>query len=481
MRRANSLASSTAALARALADRLQGKAAPSLIMSMSQMARAGEAQEDQAQPSASAEDCQRAVVGTRAHDARRNGHAAENGTCLAAAAAGARRLKPPSKPAANTVHVQGTGGSAKQLQLPAQPAEGERTSKRRRADQAGQLPAQRRCKGRDQAPEIERQATGTSADPRARQRASSRRRCRRLCVDPCLTAILVHRIARLQGAVALHWLKVLLGTVQPLHPQRARHGSLTGYLLKRVPKAGRVAFAPGPLPTADGHPQHEGRQTARRVRELANDWGRSLTPEHVRALQHELGPENAASVERLKRRCGPAAEAQCCVGMPAEQLCARCKCTQSVDIVSVITEWSTRQGSCLRRMHMPAVHLTTWTTVCPLRTCRVGLLPPTLRTRTYITAQRTDSISTKVLHMRPAQCVCTHLHASDAGCDRLHRGVGSYLATLLTNSSDCSYASILKVNSIHSHPRPQARNNHRPTARRLLFRDSRTVMGLRRS
>jgi len=63
-----------------------------------------------------------------------------------------------------------------------------------------------------------------------------------------------------------------------------------------------VVFAPGPLPTADGHPEHEGRQTARKVRELGNDWGRSLTPEHVRALQQELGPENAASVERLKRR-----------------------------------------------------------------------------------------------------------------------------------------------------------------------------------
>jgi len=56
------------------------------------------------------------------------------------------------------------------------------------------------------------------------------------------------------------------------------------------------------LPTADGHPEHEGRQMARKVRELGNDWGRSLTPEHVRALQQELGPENAASVERLKRR-----------------------------------------------------------------------------------------------------------------------------------------------------------------------------------
>ena len=67
----------------------------------------------------------------------------------------------------------------------------------------------------------------------------------------------------------------------------------------------RVSFAPGPLATADGHPTHEGVQTARKVRELGNDWGRSLTPEHVRALQQELGPENAASVERLKRRSAP--------------------------------------------------------------------------------------------------------------------------------------------------------------------------------
>ena len=44
---------------------------------------------------------------------------------------------------------------------------------------------------------------------------------------------------------------------------------------------------------------------ARKVREVANDWGRSLTPEHVRALQQELGPENAASVDRLKRRSAP--------------------------------------------------------------------------------------------------------------------------------------------------------------------------------
>ena len=64
----------------------------------------------------------------------------------------------------------------------------------------------------------------------------------------------------------------------------------------------RVMFAPGPLPTADGHPAHEGQQTARKVRDLGNEWGRSLTPEQVRALQQELGPENAASVRRLKRR-----------------------------------------------------------------------------------------------------------------------------------------------------------------------------------
>ena len=76
------------------------------------------------------------------------------------------------------------------------------------------------------------------------------------------------------------------------------------YLLK-VARIGRVTFAPGPLPTADGHPRHEGRQTARKVREVANNWGRSLTPEHVRALQQELGLENAASVDRLKRRSGP--------------------------------------------------------------------------------------------------------------------------------------------------------------------------------
>jgi hypothetical protein len=87
----------------------------------------------------------------------------------------------------------------------------------------------------------------------------------------------------------------------------------------RVTRASRVAFARGPLPTADGHPPHEGQQMARKVREVANDWGRSLTPEHVRALQQELGPENAASVDRLKRRSVPPLPAH-----PASRLKVSC-------------------------------------------------------------------------------------------------------------------------------------------------------------
>lgn len=68
----------------------------------------------------------------------------------------------------------------------------------------------------------------------------------------------------------------------------------------------RVSFAEGPLKavhgTADGHPPHEGQQFAARVQALSNDWGSSLTPSHVPAMEAELGPENAPSVERLKRR-----------------------------------------------------------------------------------------------------------------------------------------------------------------------------------
>lgn len=87
-------------------------------------------------------------------------------------------------------------------------------------------------------------------------------------------------------------------------------------------------FAPGPLPTADGHPTHEGQQTARKVRDMGNEWGRSLTPEHVRALQQELGPENAASVGRLKRRCANTADRSVSTHtLSAGQLDVRQHCT----------------------------------------------------------------------------------------------------------------------------------------------------------
>lgn len=69
----------------------------------------------------------------------------------------------------------------------------------------------------------------------------------------------------------------------------------------------RVRFADGPLKavhgTVDGHPAHEGRQSAARVRDVPNPWGDTLKQSHVQELEHELGPENAPSVERLKRRC----------------------------------------------------------------------------------------------------------------------------------------------------------------------------------
>jgi hypothetical protein len=75
----------------------------------------------------------------------------------------------------------------------------------------------------------------------------------------------------------------------------------------------RVHFAPGPLPdTPDGHPAREGRVAAPRptswlvaalkpVPLVAAD---PLTPANIRMLAAELGPLNAPSIGRLKRRVG---------------------------------------------------------------------------------------------------------------------------------------------------------------------------------
>ena len=68
----------------------------------------------------------------------------------------------------------------------------------------------------------------------------------------------------------------------------------------------RVRFAAGPVgdkySTGDGHPDHEGR-VARQRRSLGLSWGHDLTPSSVRSLEGELGEENRASLDRLKRRC----------------------------------------------------------------------------------------------------------------------------------------------------------------------------------
>lgn len=79
----------------------------------------------------------------------------------------------------------------------------------------------------------------------------------------------------------------------------------------------RVSFAPGPLPhTPDGHPQGDGRTVPARLAPsrlgLVPAWTlkanahppEPLTPHNLRLLAAELGPENAASITRLKRRAG---------------------------------------------------------------------------------------------------------------------------------------------------------------------------------
>ena len=71
----------------------------------------------------------------------------------------------------------------------------------------------------------------------------------------------------------------------------------------------RVSFAEGPLRalhgTADGHPPQEGSRGAAKVRGVPNEWGSNLHPSNVILLEQELGPENAPSVDRLKRRQPP--------------------------------------------------------------------------------------------------------------------------------------------------------------------------------
>jgi len=174
MRRANSFASSTAALARAIADRLQGKAAPSPAATMRRPAAGA------APPSSSAEK----RVGTAAagtHEARGNGEEGEPGAITDKAAAAARRAKPPSKPAADAVN---TDMADKQLQPSAQRPDPEQAQKRRRVDQSEQPRAPRRCRAGEQAPTGQRQATGKGAGPDKRQRTASRRRCEPPSANP---------------------------------------------------------------------------------------------------------------------------------------------------------------------------------------------------------------------------------------------------------------------------------------------------------
>ncbi|GBF92043.1 hypothetical protein Rsub_04390 [Raphidocelis subcapitata] len=70
-----------------------------------------------------------------------------------------------------------------------------------------------------------------------------------------------------------------------------------------------VRFAPGPLPPSardvgvDGHPAGEGR-VAVPVRLLRHAPPQDLTRSNVLALEELLGPENAPSLGRLKRRVG---------------------------------------------------------------------------------------------------------------------------------------------------------------------------------
>lgn len=79
----------------------------------------------------------------------------------------------------------------------------------------------------------------------------------------------------------------------------------------------RVRFATGPLPhTPDGHPQGDGRTVPARLAPsrlgLVPAWTlkgnphppEPLTLHNLRLLAAELGPENAASITRLRRRAG---------------------------------------------------------------------------------------------------------------------------------------------------------------------------------
>lgn len=66
-----------------------------------------------------------------------------------------------------------------------------------------------------------------------------------------------------------------------------------------------VKFARGPLETADGHPDHEGRQGAPRCANPAPQQVMAqINLKQVAALEEELGPDNLPSLLRLKRRIG---------------------------------------------------------------------------------------------------------------------------------------------------------------------------------
>ena len=99
----------------------------------------------------------------------------------------------------------------------------------------------------------------------------------------------------------------------PTHHPAATHSPARATTRRRP----SVRFAPGPLPLPpDGHPPSTEARSGPPPRGAAASarraaWGEPgpawaeepLTPAHLRLLAAELGPENEASIIRLKRRC----------------------------------------------------------------------------------------------------------------------------------------------------------------------------------
>lgn len=202
MGRANGFASTTAALARAIADRLQGKGVPSPLAPARELAGARGQQAMAASPPAAGKHATRAARSGNNPKRCDGQHRGPAVTESGAEAADPQEQLPPD-PAEPVPVLVGTEPERKHERKQTQPcvqrSQKDQASKRLRVGTSDQPPAQRRCREQERAPAATGNGPGAVEQPDQRQKAPSRRRCGGLWVtadsDPTSWPMLHRQLA----------------------------------------------------------------------------------------------------------------------------------------------------------------------------------------------------------------------------------------------------------------------------------------------